>query len=131
MTFAAAYIRVSSEMQVDVGASLPSQLSAIREFAIKNGYEVLPEHVYSDEGISARSTDRPEFQRMIAEAKTDPLPFQAIICYENSRFARSREDAVLFKAMLRRRGIRRRCRPGIRTPHRRRPEAAVRGCCRN
>ncbi len=105
MTFAAAYIRVSSEMQVDVGASLPSQLSAIREFAVKNGYEIPAGYIYSDEGISARSTDRPEFQRMIAEAKTDPLPFQAIICYENSRFARSREDAVLFKAMLRRRGI--------------------------
>lgn len=105
MILAAAYIRVSSEMQVDVGASLPSQLSAIREFAVKNGYEIPAGYIYSDEGISARTTDRPEFQRMIAEAKTDPLPFQAIICYENSRFARSREDAVLFKAMLRRRGI--------------------------
>ena len=68
MTLAAAYIRVSSEMQVDVGASLPSQLSAIREFAIKNGYEILAGHVYSDEGISARTTDRPELQRIIAEA---------------------------------------------------------------
>ena len=102
---AAAYIRVSSEMQVDVGASLPSQLAAIKEYAARNGYDVLPEHVYSDEGISARTADRPRFQNMIAAAKRDKPPFKAIICYENSRFARSREDAVLFKALLRRRGI--------------------------
>lgn len=105
MISAAAYIRVSSEMQVDVGASLPSQLSAIMEFAERNGYEIRPEHVYSDEGVSARTADRPQFQAMVADAKTDPLPFKAVICYENSRFARSREDAVLFKSMFRRRGV--------------------------
>ena len=102
---AAAYLRVSSEMQVDIGSSIPSQLAAIEEYAANNGYAILPEHVYTDEAQSARTADRPEFQRMISVAKKDKPPFKAILCYENSRFARSREDSVLFKAMLRRRGI--------------------------
>ena len=56
---AAAYIRVSSEMQVEIGSSLPSQLDAIREYASRNGYVVHDDHVYSDEAASARTADRP------------------------------------------------------------------------
>lgn len=102
---AAAYIRVSSEMQVEIGSSLPSQLDAIREYASRNGYVVHDDHVYSDEAASARTADRPAFQRMIALAKSDRCPWKAIICWENSRFARSREDAVVYKALLRKKGI--------------------------
>lgn len=102
---AAVYLRVSSEMQVEIGSSLPSQLAAIEEYARKNGYQILQEHIYSDDGVSARTADRPDFQRMISAAKKDNPPFQAILCYDNSRFARSREDAIVFKALLRRRGI--------------------------
>lgn len=102
---AAVYLRVSSEMQVEIGSSLPSQLAAIEEYARKNGYQILPEHTYSDDGVSAKTADRPDFQRMISAAKKDNPPFQAILCYDNSRFARSREDAIVFKALLRRRGI--------------------------
>jgi site-specific DNA recombinase len=69
MTTAAAYIRVSSEMQVEVGASLPSQLEAVRSYAERNGYVIDDEHIYSDEGASARPADRPAFQRMIATAR--------------------------------------------------------------
>lgn len=102
---AAPYLRVSSEKQVETGASLPSQLALIKAYAASNGYEVLPEHIYRDEALSARTVDRQQFQTMISAAKKDKPAFKAIICYENSRFARSREDGVLFKALLRRRGI--------------------------
>lgn len=102
---AAAYIRVSSEMQVETGASLPSQLAAIENYAQQNGYYVPEEFIFRDEAFSARSADRPEFQRMISLAKKDKPPFTAIICYENSRFARSREDAIVYKTLLRKRGI--------------------------
>lgn len=105
MLTAAAYIRVSSEMQVETGASLPSQLAAIMSYAEKAGYTVPEDLVFCDEAVSARSADRPEFQRMISMAKKDKAPFDAIICYENSRFARSREDAIVYKALLRKRGI--------------------------
>jgi DNA invertase Pin-like site-specific DNA recombinase len=38
---AAAYIRVSSGMQVETGASLPSQLAEIRTYCAQNGFELL------------------------------------------------------------------------------------------
>lgn len=41
------YLRVSTGQQVDRGSSLPSQESACREYASRNGYEVLD--VYVDE----------------------------------------------------------------------------------
>lgn len=102
---AAAYLRVSSDIQVEQGSSLPSQLAAITDFAAKNGFSIAKEHIFKDEGISARSDDRPDFQRMVAYAKLPRPPFQAIICYESSRFARNREDAIIYKSLLRRRGI--------------------------
>lgn len=97
------YLRVSTGQQVDRGSSLPSQESACREYASRNEYEVLD--VYVDEGESARTADRPMFQEMVFKAKQQGCPFNAIICYENSRFARSREDAILYKALLRKKGI--------------------------
>lgn len=101
----AAYIRVSSGMQVETGASLPSQLAEIRAYCQKNKLELLEEHIYCDAGESARTDDRPAFQAMIAAARQKNPPFQTIVCWENSRFARSREDAITYKALLKRNGI--------------------------
>lgn len=100
---AALYLRVSTGQQVDRGSSLPSQEDACREYAERNGYSVA--NIFTDEGESARTADRPAFQEMIYQAKQPNPPFQAIICYENSRFARSREDAILYKTLLRKKGI--------------------------
>ena len=97
---AAAYIRVSSGMQVETGASLPSQLAEIRAYCKKNGLELIEDHIYTDAGESARSDDRPAFQAMISAARQRPAPFNVIVCWENSRFARSREDAITYKALL-------------------------------
>ena len=54
---AAAYIRVSSGMQVETGASLPSQLAEIRVYCRKNDLELLEEHIYCDAGKSARTDE--------------------------------------------------------------------------
>lgn len=102
---AAAYIRVSSDMQVEQGSSLPSQLAAVKDFAAKNNYVIADEYIFTDEGISARTDDRPAFRRMVALAKQKTPPFRAIICYESSRFSRNREDSIVYKGLLRRRGI--------------------------
>ena len=103
--FAAAYIRVSSGMQVETGASLPSQLAEIRTYCNKNGLALIEEHIYTDAGESARTDDRPAFQAMISAARQKPSPFGVIVCWENSRFARSREDAITYKALLKRCGV--------------------------
>ena len=42
---------------------------------------------------------------MIALAKSNPIPFEAILVWKFSRFARNREDSIVFKSMLKKRGI--------------------------
>jgi DNA invertase Pin-like site-specific DNA recombinase len=103
---ASAYLRVSSEMQVEGGTSLASQLLEIKRFAETNNYILLDGHIYQEEGVSGKSaTIRPEFQRMISDAKKSPPPFNTIICWDNSRFARSQEDAIVYKALLKKRNV--------------------------
>ena len=43
----------------------------------------------------------PAFLRMIATAKSKPRPFDVILVHKFDRFARSREDSVVYKSMLR------------------------------
>lgn len=99
MKIAAAYIRVSTDDQIEY--SPESQRKAIMDYAKKNDYIVPEEFIFTDEGISGRSTKRPEFQRMIGTAKTKPRPFDAILVWKFSRFARNREDSIVYKSMLR------------------------------
>jgi site-specific DNA recombinase len=44
--------------------------------------------------------------KMISIARRPDKPFDLILVYKYSRFARSREDSILFKAMLKKHGIR-------------------------
>ncbi len=102
-TPAALYARVSSDRQ-DVDLSVSAQLRALRDYADKNDYEVVREYV--DEAESGRVMNRPEFQKMLDEAKRTEAPFEEIFVWKFSRFTRKREHAVAFKSMLRRKGIR-------------------------
>lgn len=97
----AAYIRVSTDDQVEYSPA--SQLVEIRKYARAHDILVPDDFVFVDEGISGRTTEkRPEFNRMIGTAKTKPKPFDVILLWKFSRFARSREDSILYKSMLRR-----------------------------
>lgn len=99
----ALYARVSSERQAEKDLSIPAQLKALRNHALKNGWEIVREFV--DEAESARTANRPAFQEMVSLAKQKLPPFQAILVWKLSRFARNREDSIVYKAALRKRGI--------------------------
>ena len=99
----AVYARVSSERQADKDLSIPAQIKALRQFADKQGWRVVEQFV--DEAESARTADRPEFQKMIGLAKQKPPSFTVILVWKLSRFARNREDSILYKAMLRKHGV--------------------------
>lgn len=97
---AAAYIRVSTDDQLEY--SPDTQLSEIRKYAVSHGYVIPNEFVYTDEGISGkRIAKRDSFTQMIGMAKQKPKPFDAILLWKFSRFARNREDSVVYKSMLR------------------------------
>ena len=99
-TRAAAYVRVSSDDQTEL--SPDAQLRILTEYANEKKLIIDPAHIYIDEGYSARTSKRPEFMRMIRDAKTKPRPFDVILCHKFDRFSRSREDSVVFKALLKR-----------------------------
>ncbi len=98
----ALYARVSSDRQ-DTDLSISAQLKALREWASRNGHEVVREYV--DEAESGRSIDRPGFKRMIAAARQKPPRFDTILVWKLSRFARNREDSIVYKSLLRKHGV--------------------------
>ncbi len=95
---AALYIRVSTEDQTEYSPA--AQKGALLSYAQKNGYTVSENHIYVDEGISGRKAQsRPAFMRMIRDAKSQK-PFDIILVHKHDRFARSREDSVVYKSLL-------------------------------
>lgn len=97
---AAAYIRVSTDDQIEYSPA--AQRKALQRYADSNNLVLLQEHIYVDEGISGRKAEkRPEFMRMIANAKNKNKPFDVILVHKFDRFARNREDSVVYKSLLR------------------------------
>ena len=100
---AALYTRVSSERQAEKDLSIPAQLKALKKYALEHEWDVVAEYI--DEGENARTANRPAFKEMIAIAKKKERPFDTILVWKLSRFARNREDSILYKSLLRKRGI--------------------------
>lgn len=99
MKVAAAYIRVSTEDQIEY--SPDSQLQELRSYAERHDMVLDPSHVYIDAGISGRQAKkRPAFQSMIATAKSKPSPFEVVLVWKYSRFARNQEESILYKSLL-------------------------------
>ena len=98
----AAYIRVSTDDQTEL--SPDAQIRVILDAAKADGYLIPPEYIFEEKkGISGRKADnRPEFQRMIAIAKSQtPAPFSRLYLWKFSRFARNQEESTFYKGILR------------------------------
>lgn len=83
------YTRVSTEMQTD-GYSIQGQLNQLKKYCQFQGYKVVDE--YTDRGISGKTTQRPELQRMLKDAKEDKL--DCIMVYKTNRLARNTSDLL-------------------------------------
>lgn len=95
----ACYIRVSTNDQTEF--SPDAQLKAIKKYAENNDILLDDDYIFVDEGISGRNADkRPAFQQMIKIAKSKPKKFDVILVHKFDRFARSREDSVVYKSLL-------------------------------
>ena len=94
-----AYIRVSTDKQEEL--SPESQIRLIKEYAQSHG--MLLTHIYMEEhGISGKKADkRPAFQEMIAACKDKTHPYDAILLWKFSRFARNIDESTYYKSILR------------------------------
>lgn len=100
MPKAVIYARYSSHSQTE--QSIEGQLRVNYEYAEREGLMVVGEYI--DRAISGTSADaRPEFQRMIDDAKKHQ--FEYIIVYKLDRFARNRYDSAVYKHKLKEAGV--------------------------
>ena len=100
---AAIYCRVSSRGQ-DVENSLDAQIARVKEWAEKNGYVIVM--IFTDEALSGRTGNRPDFQGLIEVATKDDCPFQVVLVWRFSRFYRNDEESAWYKMHLKKRSIR-------------------------
>ncbi|HDR7711243.1 TPA: recombinase family protein [Bacillus cereus] len=82
------YTRVSTDLQAEEGISLEMQKERLQQYAFSQGWKVVD--TYTDEGFSAKNTDRPAFQKMLQEMKLNK--FDIILVYRLDRFTRSVAD---------------------------------------
>lgn len=96
---ACAYVRVSTEKQEEL--SPDSQIRLLKEYASQ--HDMLLTHIYVEEhGISGKNAQRrPAFQEMIAMCRDKSHPYDAILLWKFSRFARNIDESTYYKSILR------------------------------
>jgi site-specific DNA recombinase len=80
------YARVSTHQQQHEG-TIESQRHALKEYIQHHGWSLLPEHEYSDEGISGARLDRPALDRLRDAARRGE--FDAVVILSPDRLARN------------------------------------------
>lgn len=93
------YARYSSDNQRE--ESISAQIFECKQYAKNNGLIVIK--AYTDEARSATTDDRPNFLKMMDEAKLGY--FNNILVHKLDRFARNRYDSAIHKKRLRDLGI--------------------------
>lgn len=82
--------------------SIEGQVRVCTEYCQKNNIDII--EVYADKHISGKTDDRPEFQRLIFDAKKHK--FDTVIVYKTDRFARNKYDSAIYKKQLKQAGVR-------------------------
>ena len=93
------YARYSSDNQTE--ASIEGQLRECMEFAERAEIDVIGNYI--DRALTAKTDNRPEFQRMIKDSYKHA--FDCIIVWKLSRFARNRYDSAHYKSLLKKNGV--------------------------
>ncbi len=92
------YVRVSDPSQVD-GTSLDTQEEKCREYAAREGYEVV--RVFREEGVSAKMWQRPEFTRALEFLNLQKGKVKFFVMYKIDRISRNLEDQYIILKSLR------------------------------
>ena len=93
------YARYSSDNQTE--ASIEGQLRECMEYAERTRIDVIGNYI--DRALTAKTDNRPEFQRMIKDSYKHA--FDIIIVWKLDRFSRNRYDSAYYKALLKKNGV--------------------------
>ena len=88
----ALYCRLSEEdrnkqNETDDSNSIQNQKSMLLQYAMERGWEIFG--IYSDDDYAGADRNRPEFNRLIEDAKA--RKFDIVLCKTQSRFTREME----------------------------------------
>ncbi len=93
------YARYSSDNQRE--ESIEGQIRECTEYAERNNITLLGSYI--DRALSARTADRPEFQRMIRDSEKGL--FDTVLVWKLDRFSRDRYDSAHYKHILKKNGV--------------------------
>lgn len=93
------YARYSSDNQRE--ESIEGQLRECQAFAESNDMIIVD--TYIDRALSAKTDNRPDFQRMIKDSASGT--FDIVIVWKLDRFARNRYDSAHYKSVLQKNGV--------------------------
>ena len=93
------YARYSSDSQRE--ESIDGQIRECTEYAERSNITILASYI--DRALSARTADRPEFQRMIRDSEKGL--FDTVLVWKLDRFSRDRYDSAYYKHILKRNGV--------------------------
>jgi len=94
------YARYSSHGQTE--QSIEGQLRDNYAWAKQQGITIVGEYI--DRALSGTKDQRPDFQRMVEDAAK--RQFELVIVWKLDRFARNRYDSAIYKARLKKYGVR-------------------------
>ena len=89
------YARYSSDNQRE--ESNEGQIRECKVFAERNGIDIIGSYI--DRAFSAKTDNRPDFQRMIKDSASKT--FDIVLVWKLDRFARDRYDSAYYKRVLR------------------------------
>ena len=87
---AVSYCRVSTDEQAREGYSLQAQEQICRAYSERQGYEVA--EVFIERGQSAKTTNRPELQRLLSYCSKNQQIINALVVYKLDRLSRNMVD---------------------------------------
>ena len=93
------YARYSSDNQRE--ESIEGQIRECKVFAERNGIDIIGSYI--DRAFSAKTDNRPDFQRMIKDSASKT--FDVVLVWKLDRFARDRYDSAYYKRVLRKNGV--------------------------
>lgn len=104
MRKACGYIRVSTDDQTELSPDSMKRL--ILDYAKKNNIYIGENDFFCDLGISGRhTTNRDGFHDMIAYCKSKEHPYDIVLLWKFSRFARNQEESIVYKNLLKKMNV--------------------------
>ena len=94
------YARYSSDSQRE--ESIEGQIRECTEYAERSGLTIVSSYI--DRALSAKTDNRPEFQRMIRDSAK--RQFEIVLVWKLDRFSRNRTDSAINKVILKKNGVR-------------------------